>query len=48
MHRMAYGYRVFVCSNMAFCRGVHTRVRETFKVVLAHRLACDRGGSDAA
>jgi hypothetical protein len=25
-------------------QGVHTRVCETLKVVLAHRLACDRGG----
>jgi hypothetical protein len=47
MHRRAHGCRVLVCTNMALL-GVYIRVRETLKVVLAHRLACCRGGSHAA
>ena len=35
---MTCGYRVFVCSNMAFAVGLHTCARETLEVVLAHRL----------
>ena len=38
----------YLCARTWRLQGVHTRVRETLKVVLAHRLACDRGGSDEA
>ncbi len=34
----------YSCARTWRLQGVHTRVRETFKVVLARRLACDRGG----
>lgn len=38
---MACGYRAYSCARTWRLQGVHTRVRETFKVVLARRLACD-------
>ena len=35
---MTCGYRVFVCSNMAFAGRFYPGARETLEVVLAHRL----------
>jgi hypothetical protein len=39
---MTCGYRVFVCSNMAFAGRLYAGARETLEVVLAHRLHLGR------